>query len=124
MSLRHFKRSEFSCKHCGANLMQDWFLVLIDQLRHRHGRPLVISSGYRCPEHNARVSSTGLAGPHTTGCAVDLRVARAEAYNVLRLAMEMEFPGIGIAQKGAERFIHIDALVDAPGRPRPTVWSY
>lgn len=125
MALRYFKSSEFACKHCGANHMQDAFLLLLDELRHRYGAPLVISSGYRCPEHNARVSSTGLAGPHTTGCAADIQVARTEAFKVLRLALEMvEFTGVGIAQKGAARFIHLDTLPPAAGQPRPTVWSY
>lgn len=124
MDLRYFSLSEFSCKHCGANLMQDWFLERLDELRHRYGKPLVVASGYRCPEYNARVSNTGLRGPHTTGCAADLSVARADAYMVLRLALEMGFTGIGVAQKGNNRFIHLDTLLPAPGRPRPTVWSY
>lgn len=104
--------------------MQARFLLELDELRHRHGKPLIIASGYRCPEHNARVSSTGRSGPHTLGSAADLRVARAEAYNILRLALEMGFTGVGVAQKGVERFIHLDNLLAAPGHPRPTVWSY
>lgn len=104
--------------------MQERFLLDLDELRHRYGKPLVVSSGYRCPEYNARVSSTGLHGPHTTGLAVDLSVARTDAYAVLRLALELGFTGIGVAQKGNNRFIHLDSLLPATGRPRPTVWSY
>lgn len=124
MDLRYFRPSEFSCKHCGANRMQESYLLLLDELRHRYGKPLVVTSGYRCPEYNARVSSTGLRGPHTTGCAADLRVTRTDAYIVLQLALEMGFTGIGVAQKGTNRFVHLDTLLPAPGRPRPTVWSY
>lgn len=124
MNLRYFQRSEFRCKHCGADRMQERFLLDLDELRHRYGKPLVVSSGYRCPEYNARVSSTGLHGPHTTGLAVDLSVARTDAYAVLRLALELGFTGIGVAQKGNNRFIHLDSLLPATGRPRPTVWSY
>lgn len=122
--LRYFKPAEFACKHCRDNRMQDWFLRDLDELRHQFGRPLIITSGYRCPLHNAAVSSTGHAGPHTTGCAADIGVARGEAYAVLRLAFALGFTGIGVAQKSAERFIHLDKLLAAPGRARPLVWSY
>lgn len=124
MKLRYFTLAEFDCKHCGANRMQEAFLIDLDELRHRYGGPLFISSGYRCPDYNLIASTTGRNGPHTTGCAADLRVARSQAYAVLKLALAMRFSGIGVAQKGAVRFIHLDTLPDAPGQPRPTVWSY
>lgn len=123
-TLRYFRAIEFACKHCGANRMEARFLLDLDELRHRYGKPLIITSGYRCPEHNAHVSNTGHTGPHTTGCAADISVDGADAYTLLRLALEMEFTGIGISQKGHGRFIHLDKLLAAPGRPRPTVWSY
>lgn len=122
--LRYFELQEFACKHCGSSFMEESFLLELDELRNRYGRPLVITSGYRCPAYNNQVSSTGFDGPHTTGRAVDLRVAHADAFNVLRLATGMRFSGIGIAQKGTRRFIHLDDLPATPGRPRPTVWSY
>lgn len=122
--LRYFQGSEFACKHCGDNLMQVGFLRALDELRHQFGRPLIVTSGYRCPIHNQSVSRTGKAGPHTTGCAADLAVARGDAYILLQLALSLGFTGIGVAQKGAERFLHVDTLPAAPGRPRPTLWSY
>lgn len=121
---RHFRREEFACRHCGLNLISTDFVTKLDELRERFGRPLIVTSGYRCREHNARVSSTGLNGPHTTGRAVDLAVDRGDAHRLLGLALDMGFTGIGVNQKGDVRFIHLDDLTDAPGRPRPTVWSY
>jgi len=35
--------------------------------------------------------------------------------------MDMNFKGIGVQQKGAGRFIHLD---DWASPNRPTVWSY
>lgn len=122
--MRYFRRYEFDCKHCGQNRMDDQFLIELDELRHRYGKPLVITSGYRCPDHNAAVSSTGRTGPHTTGRAADIGVDRKNALAVLRIAMEMGFTGIGVQQKGGARFIHLDNLPDAAGQPRPTIWSY
>lgn len=115
-----FRLSEFDCKHCGANRMDPRFISRLDELRRRHGRPMVISSGYRCAEHNQRVSTTGPNGPHTTGRAVDVRVDRGDAYRLLALAITLGFTGIGVHQRGEGRFLHLDDLEQG----RPTVWSY
>lgn len=124
MALRYFQVSEFSCKgsNCcgGANLMQSAFLEELDELRHRCGFPFVITSGFRCPVHNARVSSTGSTGPHTTGRAADIAVSHERATEVLQHALAMKFTGFGVNQKGGGRFLHLDTL----GRPTRTIWSY
>lgn len=122
--MRYFKPAEFACRCCGVSKMDPVFLEEVDELRHRFGRPLVISSGYRCPRHNVQVSSTGRTGPHTTGRAADLLIDRAPALEVLRIALALRFTGIGVSQKGAARFIHVDNLPNAPGQPRPTIWTY
>lgn len=125
MSWQYFTRAEFACKcGCGRNEIDDDFITELDELRALVGEPLIVESGYRCPVHNARVSSTGDDGPHTTGEAADLRCARLLAYRVLDAALSMGFTGIGINQKGDGRFIHLDTLEAGPGRPRPTVWTY
>lgn len=100
------------------------FMDKVEQLRVSVGFALPVSSAARCPTHNARVSSTGRTGPHTTGRAIDLVVDRKKAYMVLAAALKMGFTGIGVQQKGTGRFIHIDDLPDAEGQPRPTTWSY
>lgn len=126
--MRYFDIAEFACRgtECcgGANLMDSQFMDELDELRHRYGKPLVVTSGYRCPKHNARISSTGTTGPHTTGRAADLRVDRGDAYRLLKLALELGFTGIGVKQKGPTRFLHIDNLPNAPGQTRPVLWSY
>lgn len=124
MNWRYFTVDEFACKHCNANLIDHQFVTELDDLRHHLGFALPVSSGYRCPEHNAKVSSTGRSGPHTTGRAADIAVSHARAYDVLQAAMMMRFTGIGINQKGSSRFIHLDNLPSAPGQPRPVIWSY
>jgi uncharacterized protein YcbK (DUF882 family) len=101
--------------------MDSAFIDALDILRARVGFPLVVSSGYRCPTHNQRVSSTGPDGPHTTGKAVDIAVDRQRAWHVLREAARMGFTGIGIKQTGGGRFIHLDML---DGQNRPMLWGY
>lgn len=128
MTLRYFAASEFNCKGSGCcggvGLMDASFLDEIDELRHRYEKPLFVSSGYRCPVHNKRVSSTGASGPHTTGRAADFRIDRADALKLLSIAIDMRFTGIGVNQKGAGRFLHLDNLPNSSGHPRPTIWSY
>lgn len=82
-----------------------------------------VNSGARCPAYNNKVSGTGLTGPHTKG-AIDVGVRGDQALTVVRIALEEGFTGIGVSQKGDKRFIHLDDLPNAPGQPRPTIWSY
>ena len=117
----HFPDSELACK-CGCGMLpQQDFMNKIESLRVSLGFPLAVTSAARCPAHNARVSGTGTAGPHTTGRAIDLGVQGHRAYLVLSAALSMGFTGIGIAQKGGTRFVHLD---DLTGPTRPNVWSY
>lgn len=121
----NFSRAEFACAHCGRAEMQPDFVYRLQELRDKYGKPLRITSGYRCPEYNAQISSTGKDGPHTTGRAVDIAISRGEAYSLLRLAITMGFTGIGFAQKGSGRFLHLDDLLrHETAGPRPTIWSY
>jgi uncharacterized protein YcbK (DUF882 family) len=96
----------------------------VERLRLAYGSPLAVTSAMRCRQHNAAVSETGDDGPHTTGRAIDFLVDRGDAYDLLRLALQMGFTGIGVQQRGDRRFLHLDDLPDAPRQPRPTVWSY
>lgn len=120
----HFSDDELRCR-CGCGMLpkQD-FMQRVEELRLKYGKPLRVTSAARCPEHNAKVSGTGLTGPHTTGRAIDFGVLGNEAHFLLELALESGFTGIGVNQKGGARFLHIDDLPNAPGHPRPWVWSY
>lgn len=125
MQWKYFTRDEFKCKcGCETNLIQDDFISKLDRLRSALGFPLVISSGYRCPKHNREVSGTGDSGPHTTGRAADIVVERSKAFLLISIAANNGFTGIGVKQRGTGRYIHLDDLLNAPGQPRPTIWSY
>lgn len=127
-----FTPKEFVCKcrYCPgstpqgvAEIMDKAFVGRLYLLRMRLGSGITITSGYRCPAHNATVSSTGRSGPHTTGHAADLDLNRERGFHILKWLEELGFTGIGFQQKGNGRFIHLDDL-SAPAHPRPTIWSY
>lgn len=119
---QYFTREELACRHCGEMKMDNEFMRDIVALRRRLGFAFPVTSAYRCPEHNQRVSSTGADGPHTTGRAIDIAVSGIQAIRLLEAALSShDFTGIGIQQKGAGRFIHLDAV---QGSTRPAIWSY
>lgn len=122
-----FTIAELRCRcGCGCAEMDGAFMARLQHLRDRTG-PLAVSSGYRCPAYNTRVSSTGPDGPHTTGKAVDFRIAGPRAHRLAELAFADGLTGLGIRQAGphALRFIHLDMLTpDETGGLRPRIWSY
>lgn len=123
----HFKLEtdpKLTCS-CGCGMLPEQsFMEKVEQLRVAVGFPLPVTSAARCPDYNSQVSSTGRTGPHTTGRAIDLGVSGSRAHSVLASALMAGFTGIGVSQKGAARFIHLDDLPNGPGCPRPYVWSY
>jgi zinc D-Ala-D-Ala carboxypeptidase len=110
----------------GAMVVVPEFLDRFQSLREAMGRPLAITSGYRTPAHNMRVSGTGATGPHTTGRAVDIRVYGEVALRVVELARGLGFTGVGLSQAGpqASRFVHLDDLGPGFAGPRPWIWTY
>lgn len=124
---QYFSLDELKCKcaKCGSTglEMDEEFMRQIIMLREELGFPFSVSSAYRCPAHNAKVSNTGENGPHTTGKAMDIITRGEQAYLLAKKAFIQGLSGIGFSQKGITRFIHLDIL-EAPEYPRPTIWSY
>lgn len=117
----NFTRAEMSCKHCGAEGIKPELMDKLQELRTKYGKPMAITSGYRCPKHPAEATKT-TPGAHALGLAADIGVQGAEAYEVLKLAFELGFTGIGVQQNGSGRFIHLD--VRDGQLPTPACWSY
>ncbi len=92
----------------------------LQALRSAYGKPMTITSGYRCSKHPIEAKKAK-PGAHASGCACDIAVVGADAHRLLKLAFQMAFTGIGVQQKGNGRFIHLDTL---EGGLRPSVWSY
>lgn len=122
----YFSDEELSCKcgKCGrgSEHMNHTFMEKVIKLRRKLNFSMVVSSAYRCPEHNTKVSSTGETGPHTTGRAIDIQCNHMQALSIVEEARKHGFTGIGVKQKGVGRFVHLDDLGN--GYPRPAFWSY
>ena len=116
---KNFKLNEFKCSCCGLVDINSDLLDLLQTAREIIG-PLVITSAYRCPEHNNNVSSTGLSGPHTTGKSVDIHVSNSQHRKQLIDYFTNKVTGLGIAKT----FIHIDILTSDEVPHRPNCWLY
>lgn len=117
----NFKFEEFTCKcGCGLTEVSSDMLDLLQTAREDLNQSIGITSGYRCPEHNAKVSSTGREGPHTRG-AVDIHVSNSQHRKELIDYFAKKVSGLGIAKT----FIHIDLLTYEHGfNMRPNAWIY
>lgn len=120
MAQEYFTDAELACSCCGVNGFKAQTRVRLNALREMYGKPIIISSGYRCKAHNA---AKGYTQTHATGQAVDVAILGADAVELLELAIRLGFTGIGVSQKGASRFLHLDDLTKEQG-PRPAIWSY
>lgn len=120
-----FSLNELKCKcgKCGSTgaEMDAGFMQRLQGMRNAFGKPMVLSSAYRCPAHPVE-RGKAMPGEHCTGQAVDVAIQGADALELLQLAIRHGFGRIGISQKGSGRFIHLGT---GGGRfPNPALWTY
>ena len=71
---KHFKVKEFACKDGSPVVFIDEYLVtVLEILRNKLGKPVIITSGYRTPEWNAKCRGAKYSY-HMRGMAADIRV--------------------------------------------------
>jgi uncharacterized protein YcbK (DUF882 family) len=113
----YFKKGEFACHCCGAEIIGSAFLLRLNKARKIAGVPFNITSGYRCPSHNAAVGSRPTSS-HIKGLAADIAVngSRQRAL-VLSGLVKAGFTRIGIGKD----FIHVDADAE---KDQNVIWIY
>ena len=119
----YFTESELRCQHTGIYNTDPDFLAKLNAIRHECGFPFVVTSGYRHNTHPIEAKKTR-PGAHATGRAVDIAVYGKQAHKVVEVALKHGMTGIGVQQKGAGRFIHLDDIDGGLYLIRPTIWSY
>lgn len=121
---KYFSYDEMKCK-CGCDQapMDQNFMLMLDSIREHYGKPIIISSGYRCPAHPIEAKKAK-PGAHATGKAADLAVSGGDALGILGLALLSDIRRVGVQQKGEGRFIHLDICDEEDGFPTPALWSY
>lgn len=119
MAWQHFTRDEFSCNcGCGTNNISSQLLDRLEIARRDAGVPFVITSGSRCPEHNAEVSTVGNTSPHLGGWAADIHAPDSRSrFAILQSLLSTGFTRIGIGKQ----FIHCDL---DPTKFSRVIWTY
>lgn len=122
--MKYFDMSEFACKHCGRlpeNGMSPALLEALDKLREAWGGPIIVSSGWRCKEHNAEIGGVSNS-QHTLGTAADIYTVGGynEYRQLLQLARDMRlFDASG--EYNTSMFIHLD---QRDGGTNPNYYSW
>ena len=82
-NIKHFKKSEFTCKcGCGLNRIDLRLVKILDEIREHYNKPVIVTSGCRCSKHNKNVG--GVQGSrHVLGKAADIYVQGVSANDLL-----------------------------------------
>ena len=88
-SIRHFRKSEFTCKcGCGLNNIDLKLVEILDNIREHFGKPVIVTSGCRCSTHNKRVG--GVQGSrHVLGKASDIYVQGVSSIELLKYTQSL-----------------------------------
>lgn len=103
----HFAPWEFKCRHCGSlgRGMSKALLLRLEALYVKLGSvPIWVTSGYRCPVHNSRLSGAAANSQHMYNTAADIQVSVAPA--AVANAAETIFGDGGLGRYSS--FTHVD----------------
>ncbi|MCM8782395.1 MAG: D-Ala-D-Ala carboxypeptidase family metallohydrolase [Candidatus Omnitrophica bacterium] len=114
---KYISEIEYICRHCKA-YPPDFTLIpgspysmlfdIFDSLREKWGKPILISSGYRCQAHNAKIGGAPLS-IHLFGLALDLMFKNIEERIKFQALVEKEYPELRRGTyKDRPHILHID----------------
>lgn len=108
----YFSRSEFACQcGCGFDTVDTSTLEILNAVRENFG-PVVVTSGCRCEEHNARIGGASNS-QHKLARAADIKVSNTDPQEVYDWVAR-EHPSASIGAYNS--FTHIDTRTDGPAR--------
>lgn len=102
----HFKVREFACRSgADAVLIAPRLVMVLESIRAHFGAAVTINSGYRTPEHNAKVGGVAHS-QHCYGMAADIVVKGQTPEAVASFARTLmpDWGGVGVYKS----FTHID----------------
>jgi hypothetical protein len=118
-----FSPREIACKGTGKLLVNEPAMDMLQALREKLDKPLVITSAYRSPEHNRNVGGAKRS-KHMEGIAFDVVMANNDPHTFEAAARAVGFTGFGYYPKSG--FMHIDTGPERSwGKPWPvtaTTW--
>ena len=119
MKFKYFTYGEFDSpdlKGSGKNV-SDELINMLDIVRKKYGKSVVINSGYRTPEHNKSVGGTSESS-HIKGLAADIACNNyTDRFKLEGVLREVGFKRIGMGST----FIHVDIDKD---KSQNVLWTY
>lgn len=79
--MKYFSPKEVDCPCCGG-LPKEAMLIKLDQIREEWGKPLTVTSGYRCPQYNRKIKGAQKSA-HCEGKAIDVADVKGDLYEWL-----------------------------------------
>lgn len=101
----NFSPAEIACRGTGKLRVNADALDRLQALRTALGKPLIVTSGYRSPEHNRCVGGA-TASKHMEGTAFDISMSNHDPAAFIAAARREGFSGIGTYPRSG--FVHID----------------
>ena len=102
---KNFSPAEIACRGTGQIKLHPEALDKLQALRDRLGKPLIVRSAYRSPEHNRNVGGAQRS-KHMDGTAFDIAMANHDPATFEAAAREIGFLGFGFYPRSG--FIHVD----------------
>jgi hypothetical protein len=103
----NFSPSEIACRGTGQLLINVEALDALQKLRERLGKPIILTSAYRSPEHNRSKRVRGAPNSrHLNGDAFDVSMSNHDPDHFENEARAVGFTGFGFYPKS--NFMHID----------------
>ena len=110
---KNFNSYEFRCGlgrscSCSTILIDDKLYEYLQKIRDHFGKPLDITSAYRCPSYNQSVG--GATGSyHAKGMAADFKIDGVKPRDIAKYAESIGVLGIGLYETDKDgHFVHID----------------
>jgi hypothetical protein len=110
---KNFNSYEFRCGlgrtcPCSTILIDDKLVEYLQKIRDHFGKPVTITSAYRCPSYNKSIGGT-TGSYHSKGMAADIQVKGVTPREVAKYAESIGVLGIGLYETDKDgHFVHID----------------
>lgn len=120
---KNFNSKEFecSCSKCADQFIEQKLIDKLQRVRDTYGKSITITSGYRCPEHNAAVGGK-IGSAHMSGLAADVAptlMTLDELDDLYEICYNV-FDNIGDGRN--KKFIHVDDR--EPKKTGKRLWVY
>ena len=103
----HFNRSEFACRcNCGFDTVDTELIAVLEDVRQHFMKPITITSGCRCSDHNLNVGGS-YDSQHVKARAADFHVEGVEPEKVYAYIDQLHNSRYGLGLYSS--WVHFDS---------------